>query len=81
MAFFSIRRTEQSVIAVAKPNRRAWPAREPSPKNSPQQHFDIIVSLPKGRGNIRKLQLSKLPFRSCCEKFNPLTDQVRGFLK
>ena len=46
MAFFSIRRTAQSVIAVAEPMRRGWPASEPSPKKLPSLNMPSVASLP-----------------------------------
>src|ERR1700733_3834027 len=46
MAFFSILRTAQSVIAVAEPMRKGWPASEPSPKKLPSLNMPIVASLP-----------------------------------
>jgi hypothetical protein len=46
IAFFSIRRSWQSVIAAADPIRRAWPASEPSPKKFPSLNIPIVASLP-----------------------------------
>jgi hypothetical protein len=42
MAFFSIRRSWQSVIAAADPMRRACPANEPSPKKFPSPNMPIV---------------------------------------
>src|SRR5579872_4112314 len=46
MAFLSIRRMAQSVIAVAEPMRSGWPAREPSPKKFPSFSIPIVASFP-----------------------------------
>src|SRR4029077_6374194 len=46
MDCLSIRRTAQSVSAVAEPMRSAWPARDPSPKKSPSPNMPIVASLP-----------------------------------
>jgi hypothetical protein len=42
--FLSIRKTEQSVSAVAESMRKTWPAIEPSPKNSLSTNMPIVAS-------------------------------------
>jgi hypothetical protein len=46
MAFFSIRRRLQSVMALADAVRKDWPAMESLPTKSPSLDMSRIVSLP-----------------------------------
>jgi hypothetical protein len=38
-------------VAMAVEERKGWPARQPSPKNSPASRSAITASFPSGRGN------------------------------
>ena len=74
MAFLSIRRTAQSVIAVAVSMRRGWPARQASPKKSLSPNIPIVASLPVFETTVSlifarldiKHRVSGIPLREDC---------------